>query len=160
MGEHEPRGQIRNGQADAHGPAPRLTVDRHQARQTLGDLVEPWSAAVRAGLPKARDAAVDDAWVYLRQRLVVNIEAVLHVRTEILDHHVGIRDQAQQHRVAVRMLQVQRQAAFVGVNILEIEPVPFARAIILDRIGGFDLDYLRAHLAQLAHAGRPRSGPR
>ncbi len=82
---------------------------------------------------------------------------MLHIRAEVLHDYVSVFDQPQQHRVPVRMLEVQCQAALVGMDVLEIEPVPFARAIILGRIGRFDFDHLRAHLAQLADRSWPRS---
>ena len=43
------------------------------------------------------------------------------------------------------------------MDVLEIEAVALAGAIVVG-VGGFDLDHLGAHLAELADAGRTRSG--
>src|SRR5262244_527373 len=50
----------------------------------------PGAVAIRPGLSEAGDAAVDDARVDPGQRFVVDAEPVLHVRTEVLHHHVGL----------------------------------------------------------------------
>ena len=85
VGEHEAGGQIGDRQTDAHGSAAGLAVDGHQAGQALGDLVETGPVAVRAGLAEARDAAVDQARIDLRERLVVDSQPMLHVRAVVLD---------------------------------------------------------------------------
>jgi hypothetical protein len=84
---------------------------------------------------------------------------MLHIRAKVLDHDVGRRDEPQQDGQPIRMLEVENQAALVDVQILKIEAVPRAGAVFLG-IGCFDFDDLRAHLAELAHAGRPGSGAR
>ena len=49
--------------AGAHGALSGQTRDRHQAAHALRDLIDARTRRVRAGLPEARDAAVDQARV-------------------------------------------------------------------------------------------------
>ena len=43
----------------------------------------------------------------------------LHVRAEVLDHHVGLGDQPLQGRDAVGLLEVERDGALVAMRVLE-----------------------------------------
>ena len=84
---------------------------------------------------------------------------MLDIGTEILHHHVRTLDHPQQHPTPVGMFEVQRHAALVRVDVLEVDPVALAGAVV-ERIERFDFDDLRAHLAQLTNGGRPRAGAR
>src|SRR5437667_273487 len=92
--EEHARGEIGHGNADAHRALARQAGDRHEAAHALGDLVVARAIAVRARLAEARDAAVHEARVDLAQRLVVDAEAVLDVRAEVLDEAVSPHGQA------------------------------------------------------------------
>ena len=118
------------------------------------------SGAIHVGavLAEAGDARVDEARVDLRERFVVDAEAVLHVRTVVLDDHVGARRHALHELEALGLLEIDRDAALVSMQILEIRVV--ARGKIRLRVAvlvgaGLDLDHVRAPVAELAHAGGP-----
>ena len=55
-----------------------------------------------------------------RERLVVESELRQRPGTEVLDHDVGLRDQALEHRAALRLLEVERHAFLVAVDAQEI----------------------------------------
>src|SRR6185437_16318083 len=97
--------------------------------------------------------AIDQAWVDLLQALIVDLEAEFDVRAKVLDHDVGILRQPVQHLETFGILEVERDAALVAVEVLEIGAVPRAAepAIALDR---FDLDDLGAPIGELPYAGR------
>ena len=98
---------------------------------------------------------VDDARVDLRERLVVDAEAVLHVGPEVLDHHVGLLDQAQEDREAFRRLQVERDAALVAVQVLEVRPSRGPPGLAAPPLRRLDLDDVGAPVGELAHAVGP-----
>ena len=97
--------------------------DRHQAAHPLCDLVYTRTVAIRAVLPEAGDAAVDDAGVHLPDRFVVDSEPVLDVGSIVLHDYVGVARQPEEDLLALRRFQIQRQAAFVAVQVLEIRSV-------------------------------------
>ena len=73
----------------------------------------------------------------LLQRLVIDAEPVLHVGPEILDHDVGLLDQPLEGREALRRLQIERHAALVAMQVLEIGAVArAARAARRPSCGG------------------------
>src|SRR6185312_1618430 len=146
-------GEVGDGNADAHRALSRQPGDRHEPAHALGDLVEAGPVAIRTVLAEAGDAAIDQAWVDLLQALIVDLEAEFHVRAKVLDHDVGILRQPVQHLETFGILEVERDAALVAVQVLEIGAVPRAAepAIALDR---FDLDDLGAPIGELPYAGR------
>ena len=60
--EHAGR-RVRDRDAGAHRPSPRLAGHRHQPAHALDDLIDAGAVAVRAVLAEARDAGDDDARV-------------------------------------------------------------------------------------------------
>jgi hypothetical protein len=104
---------------------------------------------------EAGDAGEDDAFVDLAQRLVIDAEPVLHIRTKVLHNHIGLLDHALERREAFWRFQIKRDAALVAVQILKIRPVartagPLAFFQVRRR---FDLDDIGAPVAELADAG-------
>ena len=96
--------------------------------------------------------------IHRRQRLVADPEPVLHVRSVVLHHDIGLLDHAAERGEPLRALQVQRDAALVAVDVLEVRPVPlpahaFAGVRLLRRL---DLDGVGAPVRELPHAGRAR----
>ena len=150
------RAQVGDRDADAHRSLPRQAGDRHQAAHALRDLVEARAHAVGTVLAVAGNAAVDEARVDRRHRLVADAEAVLHVGPIVLHQHVALRGELLQDRDAVGRLEVERHAALVAMHILEV--AAFARpagALAFVEAGRhLDLDHLRAPVGELAHAGR------
>ena len=110
--------------ADPHRPAPGLAGHRHQSRHALRDLIDTGPAAIGAVLPEARDARVDEPRIDGTKRVVVDAQARLHVGAVVLDDHVGLRDHAPQHAQPVGTLEIERHAALVAMQVLEVRLVP------------------------------------
>ena len=118
----QPRGEVGDRNAHAHGPLPGQAGDRHQAAHALRDLVEARPLGIRAGLPEPGNAGVDQLRIDLAQLRIVDAETTLNIGPEILDHHVGFFHHALEGRHRFRRLQVERHAALVAVRILEVRP--------------------------------------
>src|SRR6202012_5528184 len=73
---------------------------------------------IGAVLAEAGDRTVDDTWIDLAHALIVDAELALDVRAEVLDHHVGLLDQAVEPLKAFRVLQVERDRPFVAMQVL------------------------------------------
>ena len=90
------------GMPDAHRPLSRQAGDRHQPAHALGDLVHARPRRVRPALPEPRDAAIDDARIDRRDRVVIDLQPVLHVGTVVLHDHIGLLRQSHEDRVRLR----------------------------------------------------------
>src|SRR5262249_29496430 len=115
-----PRREVGDGNADAHRAFTGRAGDRHQTAHALRDLIEPGALVIGAVLAEAGNAAIDDAGIDLLHALIVDAELGFHVGAEILDHHVGLGDQAVENFQTLRVLQVQRYRPLVAVQILEV----------------------------------------
>ena len=160
--DHDPlrhlqaRCQVRDRRADAHRPLSRLARHGHQAAHALRDLIDAGTRDIRPVLAEARDRAIDDARVHGLHGLIIDAEAMLHVRPVVLDHDVGGLDELEEDRPTLVRLQIQRDAALVALDVLEIGPVAGAagglRGVRVLRC--LDLDHVRAPVAKLADRGR------
>ena len=119
-------GQVGHRDADAHRALAGQAGDRHQPAHALRDLVEAGTLAIRPVLAEARDAGIDQPRIDRSQRRIVDAEAELHVGAIVLHQHVGALHQALQDRHAVGRLQIERHAALVAMQVLEVRPMPFA----------------------------------
>jgi hypothetical protein len=154
IGREDAAAEVGDRDADAKRAVARDAGDRHQPAHALRDLVESGPARVGAGLAEARDARVDQARIDLRERLVVDAEAVLHVGTEVLQQHVGLLDQLLQHRDALRLLQVERDRALVPVRVLVVRAFLAAeRVVAAHAVGHLHLDHVGAPVGELARGG-------
>jgi hypothetical protein len=120
------RAEIGDRDADPHRALSGQAGDRHQSAHALRDLVEARSVGVRSGLPETGNAGIDQLGIDLAQLRVVDAEPAFHVRAEILHHHVGLLHHALERRQGRGRLEIERHAALVAVQILEVRP--FARA--------------------------------
>src|SRR6185437_740329 len=147
-------GEIGDRDADAHRPLPGQAGDRHQPAHALRDLVEAGAVAIGPVLAEAGNAAENDALVDLFETLIVDAEPVLDVGPVVFDHHVGLLDHAAEGGDALRRLQVERDAALVAVQVLEVGiAARAARALALFQMRrGLDLDDVGAPIGELAHA--------
>src|SRR5262249_54834866 len=113
-----------------------------------------------AALAEARDRAVDEPWVLLPERLEAEAQSLHGARPEILQHDVGPGDEPVENGLALRRLQVQREALLAAVHRHEVrglaarERWPAARVVAL--AGLLDLEDLGAHVAQRHRAEWPR----
>src|SRR5215472_3453359 len=84
---------------------------------------------------------------------------MLDVGTKILDQHVGALNGLEEDRAAFFMLQIDRDAAFVALEVLKVGPVAAAAQLRL-AVRRFDLDDLCPPIRQLAHRRRTRTHTR
>ena len=156
LGEQQARGQVGDRNADPHRPAAGLAGDRHQPAHALGDLVDSGPRRIGAGLAEAGDRAVDDLGIDLLHRLVVDLEAVLHVGAVVLDDDVGLLGELHEDRVTFLALEVERDRLLVAMQVLEVEAVArAAHGVGAAGFGGLlDLDDLGAPVGELAHRRR------
>src|SRR5439155_16200346 len=100
----------------------------------LDDLVVAGPVTVRALLPEARDARVDEPGVLPRQRLPVHAQAVLDVGSVVLDEDVGAGGERLDDRHPARVLEVDDGAPLVAVEVrlVEVDAVPPGVARTLD----------------------------
>src|SRR4051794_5915910 len=73
-----------------------------------------------AALAVARNGAVDDLWVVLLQRVVVDPEALRHARPETFDCNVAAGSELCDKIRRRRMLEVDRDASLVAVFGIEL----------------------------------------
>src|SRR5688572_2330522 len=141
--------QVRDRDAHPQRAVPRQARHRHEAAHALRDLVEAGAGRVRAGLSEARDAGVYEARVHLRERRVIDAQAILHVGAEVLQQHVGALDQLLQHLDALRLLEVQGDRALVAVRVLVIRAVLPAEGVVpAHALGHLDLDHVGAPVGE------------
>jgi len=161
LGAEDAGGQIGDRDADPHRAAAGFPGDRHQPAQPLRHLVEARPVAIGPVLAEARDAGIDQARIDRAHGFVIDAEPRLDVGPEILDQHIGLGHQPLQHGDAVRMLEVERQAALVALQILEIRAVARAAHGLAAFLAGrrFDLDDPRPPIGQLAYRGRAGPDP-
>src|SRR5260221_563531 len=110
------------------------------------------AVAIGAVGAEAGDAAIDETRVDLAQALIIELQPMLHIGPEVLDHDVGVLDQPVQDLERLRLLEIEGDAPLVAVQVLEIGAVPRAAEPAI-ALGRFDLDDFRAPIGELAHAG-------
>ena len=120
------------------------------------------AVAVGAVLAEPRDRAVDDARLPRARLLVADAEPRDGADAQVLEHHVGALEQPEEDRLAVGVLQIERDALLVAVQVDEVRRLvaierraPRARDLAVERL---DLDDLRAVVAE--HRRRERAGER
>ena len=141
-------------------PVGALAGDAHEAAHGLGHQVEAAAIAPRAGEAVAGDRAIDQAWIALFQPGLSEAEARQHAGPVVLDEHVGPGEQAVQHRLAMRRLEVEGERVLVAVDGHETggliaDPVLGHRVVAggLAARRPLDLDHLGAQVGQHQPAG-------
>ena len=142
------------------GPSPGNAVDRHDSAEPLGDLIDAGSGGIGSVLAEAGDAAVDDARIDRPASLVVDSEAVLDIGAVVLDDHVGGFGEAQEDLARLGLLEVERERALVAVEVEEVARFASAGDALGRARGGglFDLEHIRAPVAELAGGGGSGAG--
>jgi hypothetical protein len=154
--------RIGDSAAGAHRAASRLAGNRHQSAHALRHLIEAGALGVWAGLTKSGNAGEDDFLVDQLQRLVIDAETELDVRPEVFSDHIRAPDELFENFQSIRVFQVQREAALVAMQILEVG----AGALAAPAVGHvqprrrLDLDHIRAPVGELAHRRRAGTHPR
>jgi hypothetical protein len=126
----------------------------------LHDEVHRGAIAIRPGLAKAGDGAVDDRRVPRAHGLVVDAELPYRAHAVVLDQHVRAIGQAQEQLLAFRVLQIQLDALLVPVQVDEVRRVasvegrpPGTRDV--PRAGRLHLDHAGAEVAEQGRGERP-----
>ena len=142
------------GQRLEHGAFPlpgRHPV--HAARLGGHDRVVALDVPVGALGTEAGDRAVDQPWILLRQLFVADADAVGDAGAEVLEYHVGGGRELAGGVDALRLLEVEHDAALAAA------PLEEGRLLTLRRSsGGLDLDHVRAVVRQ-HHGGDGAAHP-
>ena len=122
---------------------------RHRAAGRLRNHVEAFVLAVRAVRAEALDGQVDEARIYFAQAIVAEAEAFERAERKIFREHIDLLDQVDEHRAALLALEVERDAAFVGVEqneVVGIDARLFGEqpAALLAHLRRLDLDHVGA----------------
>ena len=83
---------------------------------------------------------------------------MLHLGAHVFQDHVGLGGEAHERGVALGRLQVERDRAFVAVEVLEIEAVATAGDVLAFTGGWFDADDVGAPVGEVAHRGGSGAG--
>jgi hypothetical protein len=111
----------------------------------------------RAGLAEAGHRAGDDARIDEGERGVVDAQPLGDADAEVVEHHIGLAHQVQEHRLAGRRLEVDAHALLVAVEREVVGPHAVAgvvRVVFQQAPGAFaagrrfDLDGARAEVGQ------------
>jgi len=143
------RPRIADGRPDVGRRALGEAGHAHRPAHRLGDGLVALVVAVRAVGAEALDARVHQARVELLERGIAEAETIDHARTEVLEQHVGRREQPAKHVLAARVLEIDREAAFVAVE-REVEQAVGVGAILVRGPGRvalarfLDLDHVRS----------------
>ena len=122
----------------------------------------------RPGLAEAGDRAVDQPRVDRLQALVIEPEALEVADLVVLDQHVGGLDQLADDLLPLGLGMVERDRALVAVGdgeearmagldaVLALDPREAIAAPVVAHAGPFDLDHVRAQIAEDLRADRRR----
>ncbi len=136
-----------------HGRRPLFPAGRAgRPAHALRDILIGLEVGI-APRPEALDRGVDHPRVQLLEARPGKALAVEHAGPEILDHDVRAADQLFEHLLAAGRLQIDRDAALVGVQHREIEAVGPLHILQLaagdvTAAGHLDLDHIGAHPGQ------------
>ena len=117
------------------------TGHAHRAAHRLGDGFKTLERAIRPRRTKAFDAGIDQTRIELFEAVIAKSEPFHRAGSEVLQHDIGGRNQFLKSLLAVRLFEVKRQAALVGIEKQEEETVR-PRSVI------------QAHAGDIAPAGR------
>ncbi len=102
------------------GPPPgRLSaspVTRHQAAHGLNEKIISNLLRQRSGLAEARDRAIDQPRIDLREVVVAEPVTRERAHLEILQNNVGVRRQLAHHRLTFGLVDVERERALAAVD--------------------------------------------
>ena len=146
---------------DVGGPrAADVFLPRDQSRFRVDDRCI--RGAVRLGpvVAKARDRQHHEARIDRFQHVVAKAQSAHHVRPEVLDQHIGARRELFDQVGAAGDAEVDANAAFADVLLVEIARLPVdSRAPVARDVafGRLDLDDVGA---EIATASVPQTDPR
>jgi hypothetical protein len=154
------RGDVRDRHARPHAAAAGFAGDADHPALGLHHQVERRAIAIGTILSKAGNRAVDDARLMRADAFVVNPELFDGADAQVLEDDVGGLEQAKEQRLAVGMLQVERDALLVAIQVHEVRRLagierrsPGARDFALGRL---DLDHRGAVVPEHRRGKWPR----
>ena len=110
------RHQISDGHADPR----RLTVgeatDAHEARHSLGNLIESGPLAVRTLGTESGNRSVNEPRIIIAQSFVMDTHGTGGARFKIFHQHIGSRCQCSQKLQSFFAAEIHREAALVAVD--------------------------------------------
>src|SRR5215475_12340083 len=136
-----------------------LSLEGSNSAHRLNDVVKGRPSGVWARFRKSIRAAIDQSRIAFAQTLVIEAEFTHRLRPHGCYEDIRAVDQVEQYISLVFALQIERDAAFVAVQVEKrsahsavAERREVARNIAFRR---FDLDYIGAHVAQNLGRIRP-----
>src|SRR5256712_10555380 len=161
LSQEDPGAEVGNRDADPDRPLPWNARDGHQPAHALSDLVDARAIPIRSALAEAGDTAVDGAGVDRARGLVVDPQPLLHAGAVVLHDDIRILRELLEDRHALGVSEVERQAPFVTVQVLEVEAMAVAAHTVAGAPAGhLDLDSLRPPVDQLPHTRGAGPGAR
>ena len=141
-----------------------FTGHTHEAAHALDHEVVTWLLAIRAGLPKTCDRAVDNLGIDLLQILVAEAVAVQIAGLVVLEDHVSSLGDLAHDRVTIGLRHVDGDRFLAAVRAHEIRrfrrllaalvlhPGRTERAGVIAFLGTLDLDDVSAEIGQVLRA--------
>ena len=112
---------------------------------------------IGTGLPKARNARVDDPRIDLRNRVVVDAQPMFDVCTVVFDHHVRFARKLEKQLPTPCMLEIECDASLVAMQILVVVAESPGACYRVRRAWPLDTDDVCPPIGQLTHRRRTRS---
>src|SRR3989441_4204379 len=155
------RARVADGGTGLERRRAREAGQRHRAARRLRDHVEALVLAVGTVGAEALHGEIDQARIQGREGLVAEAHPLHPAGRLVLGHDVGPLDHVEEHGLALRVLEVERDALLVGVEQEEVARVDagFLGATVppgLPLAGLLDLDDLGAEPRE--HLGARRAG--
>src|SRR5690606_17591220 len=134
------------------------TGRRSRTAGALRDVFIHLAVFVRTGT-ETLDRSKNHLRIELLDTFPGEAHAIQRARSEVLDHHVALLDQALKHFLALLVLGVQGHGALVVVQHREVQAVHAGnvaqlRASRITYTGAFDLDHVSAEPGQKLSAAR------
>src|SRR6476620_7825199 len=135
-----------------HGPSAKPVT--HMAPPIACAIGSKLFMCVRAVGTETLDGCEDEPRIDLLQVFPAEAQPVQCAGPEVLDQHIGLRDDLPEQRLGFVALQVQRQAALVGIEREEEELVVVLRPCDVAAFRFLELDHLGAQKSEHLRAGR------
>src|SRR6187551_931956 len=113
-------GEIADRHAEANGGTIDFARHAHQSAFGLRDGVVAGTRFEGTGLSVAGHRGIDQPWMTLSQRSVVEAESLQRARLEVFDEDVGAFDQCVEYAPPLRLLEVEREAFLVAIDAEEV----------------------------------------
>ena len=158
-GQHRRGAEVGQRRANAHRQPAGLTGHVHQPGDSLHDRGVGRPCGIRSALAEGRCAGVDDLRIDRHHGVVANAQAIDRAGAEVLDDHVGVLRQAQEHRATSGRLEIEAQAALVAVlreklHALAVDELVAQVARQVAALGFLDLDHVGPQVAEQHRADR------